>query len=945
MNSPYGSIWRKWDFHVHTPYSILNNQFGCNAEKSEDFDKYVQVLFSKALEKEVYAIGITDYFSIDGYKRIRNDYLDNDEKLIELFPNENQRSRIKKIFVFPNIELRLDTFIVGKNSERKNIDIHVLFSNELDPTTIEQNFLHKLNVKVDPSHEWPLTYEGIKEIGKAVREQNGEGGDDYHLGLKHATISYDKIHKLLESCEAFKDSYAVATAVDENLSEVSWSGRDYLPKKNIYSQSNFYLTSNSNTCKWALAEGEEEDRIKEFGSIKPCIWGSDAHSFDRMFEPDNHRYCWIKADTSFEGLLQVLCEPRDRVYIGKDCPSAPDPHRIIESITLNDADYKGRKVVFNEGLTCIIGGRSTGKSLLIRQLAHTINPTYAAEQEKRSSLEPLRVLANSTVTWKDGLSGEERQIIYLPQTYLNRTVDNPESNEGASKLVGDVLLQNEKIEASYDTLNSQLVNINNKVNLDIKKYFEIKENIGRLVQERLKEGTSAQFKKTVHDLEEQVKRLMPASSVTPEELEEYARLLIEIEKKRGEAKQLTDDISGLNALPTPTLSIDDPLTGGFRLTQLTPSVTNQIQQIIDKIGAAVKPMWEQELAQIKTAINTRLQTTVKEGKALKARIEALRPKVEQNDLLKKTADRLAKERERLKAAQERESRIQALQNEQEKARNAILSAHDLRNQAYESYCDAVKADTSELSEELEFSAEPIWKLNDFIERLRALIDFRSLGGFRKETKFDLQNLDEDEFNNGRKELLVQIWDAVVDPVSTKAIKLRQGVDGHELANVLSGNWYNIHYVVKNEGDDLKQMSPGKKGLVLLELIVELEKGTCPILIDQPEDDLDNQSIYTNLRSFIKEAKCRRQIIIVTHNANIALGADAEELIIANQHGAGNKNRSAKFEYRSGSIENNVQNQEPSEYYLDQCSIQEHACRILEGGREALERRRKKYQLS
>ena len=185
----------------------------------------------------------------------------------------------------------------------------------------------------------------------------------------------------------------------------------------------------------------------------------------------------------------------------------------------------------------------------------------------------------------------------------------------------------------------------------------------------------------------------------------------------------------------------------------------------------------------------------------------------------------------------------------------------------------------------------------------------------------------------------------MDPVSTKAIKLRHGVDGHELANVLSGNWYNIHYVVKNEGDDLKQMSPGKKGLVLLELIVELEKGTCPILIDQPEDDLDNQSIYTNLRSFIKEAKCRRQIIIVTHNANIALGADAEELIIANQHGAGNKNRSAKFEYRSGSIENNVQNQEPSEYYLDQCSIQEHACRILEGGREALERRRKKYQLS
>lgn len=437
--------------------------------------------------------------------------------------------------MFPNIELRLDTFITLKNSKSKKIDIHVLFSNELNPTTIEQNFLHKLTFEVGP-YEWPLTHEGIKEIGKNVREQNCEKGGDYFLGLKHVAISYEEIHKLLESCEAFKDSYTVATATDENLSNVSWFGRDYILKKNIYSQSNFYLTSNEGTRKWALAEGEEKDRTKEFGSIKPCIWGSDAHRFDRMFEPSGHRYCWIKADTSFEGLLQVLCEPKDRVYIGKDCPSAPDPHRIIESITLNGADYQSNKVVFNAGLTCIIGGRSTGKSLLIRQLAHTINPTYAAEQETCSSLNTLRISANSTVTWKDGLGGEARQIIYLPQTYLNRTVDNPESNEGASKLIGDVLLQNANIKASYDTLNAHLENISNKVNLDIRKYFEAKENIGLLEQERLEEGTTTQFQKTVTDLEEQAKQLMATSSVTPEELEEYAKLSIEIDKKwRSEA--------------------------------------------------------------------------------------------------------------------------------------------------------------------------------------------------------------------------------------------------------------------------------------------------------------------------------------------------------------------------------------------------------------------------
>ena len=62
MNSSFGSEWRKWDFHVHTPYSVLNNQFGLNANDPADFDSYVRTLFTKAIEKDIWAIGITDYF-------------------------------------------------------------------------------------------------------------------------------------------------------------------------------------------------------------------------------------------------------------------------------------------------------------------------------------------------------------------------------------------------------------------------------------------------------------------------------------------------------------------------------------------------------------------------------------------------------------------------------------------------------------------------------------------------------------------------------------------------------------------------------------------------------------------------------------------------------------------------------------------------------------------
>lgn len=98
-----GSQWRKFDFHIHTPASVLNNQFG------DDWDNYVKELFKKAIEKNIFAIGITDYLSIDGYKKIKNEYLDNQEKLLTLFSSD-EIVKIKDILIFPNIEFRLKIY-------------------------------------------------------------------------------------------------------------------------------------------------------------------------------------------------------------------------------------------------------------------------------------------------------------------------------------------------------------------------------------------------------------------------------------------------------------------------------------------------------------------------------------------------------------------------------------------------------------------------------------------------------------------------------------------------------------------------------------------------------------------------------------------------------------------------------------------------------------------
>ena len=65
-----GSEWRFWDLHIHTPFSALSNGFG------NDWDNYVKILLKKAIENNVSVIGMTDYFTIDGYKKIKEDYLE-----------------------------------------------------------------------------------------------------------------------------------------------------------------------------------------------------------------------------------------------------------------------------------------------------------------------------------------------------------------------------------------------------------------------------------------------------------------------------------------------------------------------------------------------------------------------------------------------------------------------------------------------------------------------------------------------------------------------------------------------------------------------------------------------------------------------------------------------------------------------------------------------------
>lgn len=144
--------------------------------------------------------------------------------------------------------------------------------------------------------------------------------------------------------------------------------------------------------------------------------------------------------------------------------------------------------------------------------------------------------------------------------------------------------------------------------------------------------------------------------------------------------------------------------------------------------------------------------------------------------------------------------------------------------------------------------------------------------------------------------------------------------------------YVIYYRIHKDSTsvrykDITKLSPGSQTNILMEYIVNKKVGR-PLLIDQPEDNIDNQTIYQTLRKWFKELKYDRQIIVVTHDANIAINSDSENLIIAKQNTYDEVEKKPIFSYKYGALEYDEN--------LDVASL------ILDGGKDAVKKRLNKY---
>jgi ABC-type lipoprotein export system ATPase subunit len=163
----------------------------------------------------------------------------------------------------------------------------------------------------------------------------------------------------------------------------------------------------------------------------------------------------------------------------------------------------------------------------------------------------------------------------------------------------------------------------------------------------------------------------------------------------------------------------------------------------------------------------------------------------------------------------------------------------------------------------------------------------------------------------------------IDDVQRQLKKDHNNVE--DLYNYLYAQTYlEPRYALRINDRELAQLTPGERGSLLLVFYLVIDQDDRPLIIDQPEENLDNQSVFQLLAPCIKEAKQRRQLIMVTHNPNLAVVCNAEQIIWCKI----NKDTDHKVQYETGSLEN----PEINGYVVD----------VLEGTRPAFDDRGHKY---
>jgi hypothetical protein len=653
-----------------------------------------------------------------------------------------------------------------------------------------------------------------------------------------------------------------------------------------------------------------------FPNIKkhiPMIICSDNHNIKKYTLKEN---CWIKADTSFEGLKQVVYEPKQRVRIQALKPHEKAGYQVIESVKISHSDFNSQTLYFNQNLSSIIGGRSTGKSILLGAIAKKLNcdKDVKAENEDYTNF-VNEVVSNIVVTWKDGTVNDKRDIEYFPQSYMYTLARN--KNKELDNLIESIIKQDSsknQLISNYETFSSENnTDITNKVN----KIFQLQEDLIKRRNLLKEKGDKKGIETEIEKLTKELAELKSKSQISEDDLDNYSKLRTQKDSVSKANEILGDEISRIENLKE-KFFINKEIE--FELVSISEENRKIVKQKFDELKIKFQRGWEEEIDKIQfanfavTVTNEKTVDGINKNPIYIKGLEAFQNNTQYRDVESK-----------LKIQKDKLADILVIKKEVDKLKEQIESFKTSIKDSHREFLNKIESFKEDLSvsrDKLEIKASPKLNKRSYKDLLYNSINQQSHQG-QTIVGVDLETT-ENYFSS-----VNQLFEKLLE----KRITLKGQYSHNSLCQkLMASNFFEISYDIVYD-DIFNQMSEGKKAFVVLLLLLDFSSKDCPILIDQPEDDLDNRAIYKDLVTYLIKKKKERQIILVTHNPNIVVGSDSELIIVANQNGSDSPNKSGiKFQYISGSLENTREYDKSIAITLDSQGIKQHVCEILEGGK-------------
>lgn len=879
-----GGKWWKIDFHLHTPGSYDYGHGDENQKNTtpEDF-------LMKCMEKQLDCIVVTDHDTFQWIPKLRN-------ALEQL--RSNNLSNFRNITIFPGVEINV----------QGNVHLLGIF----DPNEEYENLV-KILGSIEVNNETQSTNKAINEVIEIIVKNNGvaiPAHVDGPSGLFKAPATIIK--------SAFNTNDILALEV---LNATFHNG--------IY---------------------------ETLGLKHVCVLGSDSHTTTTIGD----KYTWVKMGVpNIEALRLALYDAQDGAI--RSIESLSDPNNIVGRTYIKELKISKGKCIgmnkpysiqFSPWLNSIIGGRGSGKSSIIKfirlmldrkdELPEELLKEYEDFIKVPASRADLGMLRNETAIdftmvvegvehclhWENNILYENTQNGFIEATSLNtRFPVRLFSQKQLYELTKNPHLLFDYMDAEWDYLawKEELRLLQDSFKLCQQKIRNLKQ----------KQEDEKRLKVELQDLD---------NKIAVFETEQTKKVLLERNTLQVCKKKVIDTYEKYSTL----LDSISKLRESFIEEQEAEDLS-----VLDSDTKSRLIIWENNIKQLKIELSSIFDKYAKDFLSF----EELFSQLNLNDLINKNnvdmqdvitdlrnagVDNIDKYAELIERKSQVETQLQQYSstenelNEQNSLFKKLLNQFDeLLKKRYLKRYEVISRwnEKGELKISLELFSN--FEANEF--------EFRKI--IRKDNGFDSDILDRDidtnipkdgfiykickgsdsenienKISNLRKEKIHLL--KLSDDYSKKFTNyMSKTLETYEdtLTDILMwvpNDRLSLEIKINNKFVSVDAGSPGQRTSAILSLIFNLSDS--PIIIDQPEDDLDTRNITNIVVNGINRAKAKQQIILVTHNPNIVVNTNSEQVI--------------QLDYKCGQIDNACSGA------LQDHDVRDAICEVMEGGKEALEKR-------